>query len=101
MLVWHATYATGACRNGYLNGKGIAYGFWNVNGTWEDMWNCQVAFPTDFDAYANAPNRTQRFKTLQVSCNWMAAVLLRALQAAPYHSATGDWVCRVLDPCQS
>lgn len=53
-------------RDGYLNTKGINYGFWNVNGSWEDMWNCQAAFPHDFNAYASNPNRTQKYKTIQV-----------------------------------
>ena len=26
-----------ACRQGYVPGKGISYGFWNVGGIWEDM----------------------------------------------------------------
>ncbi|CAL8462935.1 g2469 [Coccomyxa elongata] len=55
----------GLSWSGYLDGKGIAYGFWNVNGSWEDLWNCQVAFPYDFDAYASAPNKTQHFNSLQ------------------------------------
>ena len=54
-------------RQGYIPGKGTSYGFWNVNSTWEDLWNCQAAFPADFDAYAQGPNRTQRYRSLQVS----------------------------------
>jgi hypothetical protein len=60
-----AACATIVRRQGWIPGKGTSYGFWNVAGNWEDLWNCQAAFPADFDAYAQGPNRTQHFRSLE------------------------------------
>lgn len=32
-------------------GQGPALGFWNVNGTWQDLWACQSPLRIGFDAY--------------------------------------------------
>ena len=60
-------------------------------------WNCQAAFPHDFDAYARGPNRMQRYKSLQV---WHLSVFcVPALRVTKYFERPLTASCTPCTPC--
>ncbi|KAK9820416.1 hypothetical protein WJX72_010055 [[Myrmecia] bisecta] len=56
------------------DGAGPAYGHWNINGSWENLWACDAAFRTDLDNYLLTAGSQVPYRTLQ-----------QIVQAGAYH----------------